>query len=114
MSDNDWKKRLGTVYSTNPDYDFNYEDDPAQNTPPPSDQNLRIWLERKGGGKVATVVKGFEGTDDDLKELGKMLKAACGVGGTVKNGEVIIQGNKRDQVLKLLTQKGYQAKKAGG
>lgn len=114
MSENDWKKRLNVVYSTNPDY--NYEVDEAEETTtlPPAQQELRVWLDRKSrAGKQVTLVKGFVGRDEDLKALGTMLKSKCGVGGSVKDGEIIIQGDFRDRVTELLLKAGYKAKKAG-
>ena len=106
-------KGSNTVYSTNPDYFDDWEDE-VEESLPPAEQHLRIWLERKKGGKVATVVKDFIGNDDDLKSLGKELKTKCGTGGSVKDGEIIIQGDFRDKVLDLLIKAGYKAKKAGG
>jgi translation initiation factor 1 len=107
------KNRSGIIYSTNPDFEFNDSDD-EQETLPPAQQDLRIWLDRKGGGKVITVIKGFLGKHADLEALGKQLKALCGTGGTVKDQEVQIQGDHRDKVINWLTTKGYKAKKAGG
>ncbi len=111
---NDWKARLGMVYSTNPDFEYTTEQEPEQATLPPQQQNLRVWLDRKHrGGKTVTLVKGFVGTESDLQELGRMLKSKCGVGGSAKDGEIIIQGDHRDRVVDLLTQAGYKCKKAG-
>lgn len=108
------RNRSGIVYSTDPD--FHYADEPSDEpaTPVPGGQDLRIWLERKGGGKVATVVRGYAGKLSDLDQLGKQLKALCGSGGTVKNAEITVQGDHRDKVLAWLLSKGYKAKKAGG
>jgi translation initiation factor 1 len=108
------KNTGGFVYSTNPD--FKPEPEFTENdTLSPSEQNLRIWLETKSrGGKAVTIVKGFIGTTADLELLGKLLKTKIGTGGAVKNGEILIQGDCRDKVLNILTEKGYKAKKAGG
>ena len=111
---NDWKQRLGMVYSTNPDFEYQTSEEEVQQTLPPQQQNLRVWLDRKQrGGKVVTLVKGFVGTDDDLADLGRMLKSQCGVGGSAKDGEIIVQGDHRDRVVELLTAAGYKCKKAG-
>jgi len=109
------KKRVNVVYSTNPDYNFDYDTEEKEETLNPSEQDLRVLLDRKQRkGKAVTLVTGFIGEADDLKELGKMLKSKCGVGGTVKNGEVMIQGDFRSKVIDLLKQAGYKAKQSGG
>ena len=111
---NDWKERLGVVFSTNPDYKYETSIEEESVTLDPSKQNLKIWLDRLKGGRVATVVRGFVGSSDDLATLGKELKKSCGVGGTAKDGEIIIQGDHRDRIVELLTKAGYRCKKAGG
>lgn len=114
MDRNDWKARLNVVYSTNPDFQYTLDQKPECQTLPPKDQQLRVWLDRKQrAGKVVTLVRGFVGTDDDLKALASLLKSRCGVGGSAKNGEIIIQGDFRDRVTEILKQQGYNAKKAG-
>ena len=110
----DWKERLGVVFSTNPDYKFQTTAEEEAETLAPAKQNLKVWLDRLKGGRVATVVRGFVGSDDDLAALGKELKKSCGVGGTAKDGEIIIQGDHRDRVIDLLAKAGYRCKKAGG
>jgi len=113
--DNDWKKRLGMVYSTNPDYQYEQEGEGKQATLPPEQQDLRVKLEKKGRkGKIVTLITGFKGDEEDLQELGKLLKKQCGTGGSAKEGEIILQGDVRDTVLKILTKEGYPAKKSGG
>lgn len=111
---NDWKERLGVVFSTNPDYKYDTTQVKEDETLAPDKQNLRVWLDRLKGGRVATVVRGFVGSQQALSELGKELKMKCGVGGTAKDGEIIIQGDHRDRVVELLTKAGYRCKKAGG
>ncbi|MDZ7876560.1 MAG: translation initiation factor [Saprospiraceae bacterium] len=109
-------QRQGVVYSTNPGFNYEYADDTEGVVDlPKNEQKLRIHLERLKGNKEATVIRGFVGTDDTLAELGKFLKTKCGVGGSAKEGEVLIQGNHRDKVLQLLVADGYtNTKKAGG
>ena len=105
---NDWKSRLGMVYSTNPDFIF--EDDVQEETEtlPKHSQKLRVAIERKNrGGKTVTVVKGFVGRDESLKELGRLLKTKCGTGGAVKDGEILIQGERKEQIITLLRAEGY-------
>ncbi|MFR9603094.1 MAG: translation initiation factor [Rikenellaceae bacterium] len=115
MSNNDWKSRLGMVYSTNPDFEYQSNTDNDQERLDPSKQDLRVWLDRKQrGGKVATIIKGFVGSSDDLKELARTLKTKCGVGGAAKDGEIIVQGDHRDRVVEILTKSGYKCKRAGG
>ena len=103
----------GIVYSTDPNFEFPTDDDEPE-TLPPAQQDLRVWLDRKGGGKVVTLVKGFVGALADMEALGKQLKTACGSGGTAKDYEILIQGDHRDKVVAWLQNKGYKAKKAGG
>lgn len=114
MSNNDWKSRLNVVYSTNPDFEYRKEEDNVV-TLEAGKQDLRVWLDRKHrAGKQVTIVRGFIGSDSDLRELARILKSKCGVGGTAKDGEIIIQGDFRDRIIDILLKEGYKAKKAGG
>lgn len=111
----DWKDRLGVVYSTNSEYDYQHDGEDEQDTLSPEKQDLRVTLDKKQRkGKAVTLITGFVGSNDDLKELGKRLKSRCGVGGSVKNGEIIIQGDFRSRVIDLLKADGYKVKQIGG
>lgn len=112
MKNNDWKDRLNVVYSTNPDYSYENMEEEEAVTLPKNQQKLRVSIEKKGrGGKTATLVRGFIGTENDLKELGKSLKTKCGVGGSVKDGEILIQGELKQRVIDLLKAEGYTQSK---
>ncbi|MBR6589031.1 MAG: translation initiation factor [Bacteroidaceae bacterium] len=108
MKKNDWKDRLGMVYSTNPDFQFVTDDEPEAETLPKNQQRLRVRIEKNGrGGKTATIIAGFIGSEADLKELGKWLKGRLGVGGSAKDGEVLVQGDFKQRVIDLLKADGY-------
>lgn len=112
MAENDWKKRLGVVYSTNPDFNFTVEKEEQPETPAPEKQKLLVSIDRRNrGGKQVTLVSGFVGSDEDLSELGRTLKVKCGVGGSAKDGEITIQGDFRDKVTEILCRMGYRAKR---
>ena len=112
MAENDWKKRLGVVFSTNPDFAYTEDTVEEAETLEPSKQNLIVSIDRKGrAGKQVTLVTGFVGTADDLAELGRTLKVKCGVGGSAKDGEIAIQGDFRDRIVNLLKDMGYKAKR---
>jgi translation initiation factor 1 len=104
----------GLIYSTNPDQPLHQQFEEEAPRIPNEKQDLRVWLERKGGGKLATVVKGYIGPTDDLEQLARTLKTACGVGGGVKDGDILIQGDHRDKVIARLSALGFRSKKAGG
>jgi translation initiation factor 1 len=111
---NDWKKREGVVYSTESDFNYSYQRGAEAETLPPHQQNLIVSLDKSGrAGKQVTIVTGFTGTANDLESLGKLLKSRCGVGGSVKDREVLIQGDLRDKVVQILQTEGYKAKRSG-
>lgn len=108
-------KRKDIVYSTNPDFEYETESHDDEETLNPGDQLLYVELDRKQRkGKTVTLITNFVGTEEDLIDLGKTLKSKCGTGGSAKDGEIIIQGEKREQVMELLEEMGYQTKRKGG
>jgi len=109
------KSRVNVVYSTNPDFGYDQDEFQDEETLAPSEQLLYVSIDRKQrGGKEVTLVEGFVGTDEDLKDLARFLKSKCGVGGAAKNGEILVQGKFKDNVADLLEGKGYRVKKKGG
>ena len=112
---NNRKNREGVVYSTSQDFDYTYQQNEEAVTLPPQQQNLKVFVDKSGrAGKQVTLVSGFIGTASDLETLTKLLKTKCGVGGSSKEAEILIQGDARDKVIQILAKEGYKAKKAGG
>ena len=107
------KNRKGVMYSTNPNFEFEYKNE-EMDTLANNQQNLKVCIDKHRAGKIAVIIKDFIGTADDLKALGKTLKAKCGVGGSAKNGEIIIQGDLRDKVMDILAKEGYNYRRVGG
>ncbi|MEF9930743.1 MAG: translation initiation factor [Bacteroidales bacterium] len=112
MANNDWKERLGMVYSTNSNFKYEQEEIKDDNTLPPAQQKLIVAIDKKRrAGKQVTIVEGFIGKEEDLNALGKLLKTKCGVGGSVKDGIILIQGDCRDKLVTILIGLGYKAKR---
>ena len=110
--ENDWKARLGVVYSTNPDFKYETQQQEEAQTLPPEKQRLIVGIDRRNrGGKQVTLISGFVGKADDLKELCRLLKTKLGVGGSAKDGEITVQGDFRDKVVSILQGLGYNAKR---
>ena len=107
------RKRQGVMYSTNPNFEYQYENQ-GMKTLANTNQNLKVCIDKHRAGKIAVVIKDFVGTKDDLKALGKLLKTKCGVGGSAKNGEIIIQGDVREKIMTILEKEGYNYKRVGG
>lgn len=111
---NDWKKRGGIVYSTSSDFEYSYQKEEETQTLPPPQQHLKVMLDKSGrAGKQVTLVTGFVGSGQDLEDLAKFIKTKCGVGGSAKDGQVVIQGDLRDKIVQLLIKEGYKAKRSG-
>ena len=107
------KKIKGVMYSTNPNFEYEYENE-IEETLEPDKQKLKVYIDKNRSGKIAVIIKGFIGTDNDLKNLSTILKRKCGVGGSVKNKEIIIQGNIRNKVVEILEKIGYKYQLVGG
>ncbi|MCX7986886.1 MAG: translation initiation factor [Bacteroidales bacterium] len=115
MSSKKNRLREGIVYSTRPDFQYESLQEEEPPTLPPQQQTLYVSRDRKQrGGKIVTLVTGFIGKTEDLEKLGKMLKTRCGVGGTVKDGEILVQGDFLEKVIQLLAAEGYKVKQKGG
>jgi len=113
--ESDWKKRLGIVYSTDPGFQYDSGETEDPETPPPPQQLLYVSCDRKQRkGKTVTLVEGFKGRGEDLSELARELKTACGSGGSVKDGDILVQGDFRERIRSILTEKGYRVKRKGG
>jgi translation initiation factor 1 len=111
----DWKERLGTVYSTNPGFQYESSEEDEPDTLPPDRQDLRVQLDKKQrNGKKATLITGFTGKEEDLKALAKILKTKCGVGGSAKDGEILVQGDFCNKVIEILKAEKYKVKRSGG
>lgn len=110
---NTWKSREGIVYSTNDNFEYTHEKQQEQDTLQSNRQNLRVMMDNSGrAGKQVTLITGFIGNTADLEALTKLLKTKCGVGGSSKNGEILIQGDVREKVVTILTKEGYRARKS--
>jgi translation initiation factor 1 len=111
---NEWKNREGVVYSTNQEFNYEFSGGEEANTLPPQQQSLKVILDKnQRAGKQVTLITGFVGKSEDLETLTKLLKTKCGVGGSSKNGEIILQGDLRDKVVQALMKEGYKAKRVG-
>ncbi|MBC8054379.1 MAG: translation initiation factor [Sphingobacteriaceae bacterium] len=109
------KNISGVVYSTDPGFQYQFNEEEEASTPPPQQQDLRVQLDKKQrGGKAVTLITGFIGTEADLEILGKKLKQKCGTGGSAKNGEILVQGDFRDKIIEMLKNDGFKVKKSGG
>jgi translation initiation factor 1 len=115
MSKKEFKNREGIVYSTDPGFNYATSKEEKATGIPAQQQDLRVYLDRKQrAGKTVTIIRGYKGKADDLEDLGKTLKSKCGTGGTVKDGEILVQGDFREKIVLLLQSMGFKVKKAGG
>jgi translation initiation factor 1 len=113
-SKNDWKKREGIVFSTDANFIYTHSHHQEPDTLPPEQQRLKVLIDKSGrAGKMVTLITGFIGKNADLEALGKMLRNKCGVGGSVKEGQIILQGDQREKTATWLAAQGYKVKKAG-